>query len=86
MAVAGSVIYQNDINHMYFFFLFSFPEKCECAEVTLNSPKLFCAAEYDYGERCFNRGESLQCKRDSLAALFCLGEYYAHLFFDQRQM
>lgn len=23
-------------------------EKCECVEVTLGSPKLFCAAEYDY--------------------------------------
>lgn len=27
------------------------PEKCECAEANRGSPKLFCAAEYDYGER-----------------------------------
>uniref|UniRef100_A0A4W6F3H3 Netrin-1 n=1 Tax=Lates calcarifer TaxID=8187 RepID=A0A4W6F3H3_LATCA len=25
-----------------------YTEKCECVEVTLGSPKLFCAAEYDY--------------------------------------
>lgn len=35
---------------------FIFPEKCECAEATLGSPKLFCAAEYDYGEgSCISR-------------------------------
>uniref|UniRef100_A0A8C6V727 Netrin 4 n=1 Tax=Neogobius melanostomus TaxID=47308 RepID=A0A8C6V727_9GOBI len=25
-------------------------EKCECVEATLSNPKLFCAAEYDYGD------------------------------------
>lgn len=39
------------INHV-----FIFPEKCECVEVALSSPKLFCAAEYDYGKCCFKRG------------------------------
>ncbi|XP_034444486.1 netrin-4-like [Hippoglossus hippoglossus] len=37
-------------------------EKCECVEVTLSSPKLFCAAEYDYVMyRCFFLG-SAGCK------------------------
>lgn len=40
-----------------------FPEKCECVEVTLGSPKLFCAAEYDYGKCCLTEGiDSVFCE------------------------
>uniref|UniRef100_A0A3Q4BBJ9 Netrin-1 n=1 Tax=Mola mola TaxID=94237 RepID=A0A3Q4BBJ9_MOLML len=39
-------VHQDKVVHMNDIFVF--PEKCECVEVTLGSPKLFCAAEYDY--------------------------------------
>lgn len=46
----NEVIYMNLINRVCFFS----PEKCECVEVTLSNPKLFCAAEYDYGKNGFD--------------------------------
>lgn len=40
-----------------------FTEKCECVEVTLGSPKLFCGAEYDYGKCCLTEGiDSVLCE------------------------
>lgn len=40
-----SVVIRQKLNRISFS-----PEKCDCVEVTLGSPKLFCAMEYDYGE------------------------------------
>lgn len=58
----AEVIYMNDINHVLFF-----PEKCECVEVTLGSPKLFCAAEYDYGKCCLKEGiDSVLCEGEAI--------------------
>lgn len=43
----AAILISRCINHV-----FIFPENCECVEVTLGSPKLFCSAEYDYG-KCY---------------------------------